>query len=200
MAGFTALRSDGKRLLNAPTLRLAPGVALLMTELGRRDHQRRRPGAVRGRGNARPRLPRLSNLKAFQERWYAFLASVFIDELNLPGARTLIERGMRVVRESPRLLLRSGLVFEMSTYPHATCPDCRPDDNQAVSRNLTRAAEAYRRGTALDPHSAEGHLRLGRVLQLLGDRGGARCKSWGKSSASPPAPNCSTWSPCSDPT
>lgn len=171
---IATVQSDGKRLFDDADRRLAPGMALLMTELGRRNSTAGGPEQfavaemlVRGfRGSP--------DLKAFQERWYAFMASTFTDELNLPGARTLIERGMRIVGESPHLLLMSGRVFEMSTYPHATCPDCRPDDDQAVFRNLTRAAEAYRRATALDPHSAEGHLRLGRVLQLLGDRGGAR--------------------------
>ena len=170
---IATVRSDARQLFDDADRRLAPGVALLMTELARRD------------GASGPELFAVAemlvrgfrsspDLKAFQERWYAFTASVFTDELNLLGARTLIERGLRLVGESPRLLLMSGLVFEMSTYPHTTCQDCRPDDEQAVARNLTRAAAAYRGGTALDPHSAHGHLRLGRVLQLLGDRAGAR--------------------------
>ena len=55
-----------------------------MTELGRRDSSAGGPEQfavaemlVRGFRSS-------PDLKAFQERWYAFMASVFTDELNAP--------------------------------------------------------------------------------------------------------------------
>lgn len=154
-----AVRRDTLPLVNDRDQRLAPGAVLLMTELSRRDT---RPGSserfavtellVRSLRRDSPQL------REFQERWYAFVGSLLIEELNPSGARTLIDRALRVIGDSPRLQLMSGLAFEMTTSPHA----------------LQQAADAYRRATALDPHRADAHLRLGRALHLLGDPAGAR--------------------------
>jgi tetratricopeptide (TPR) repeat protein len=172
------VRSDARRLIGDRDARLAPGVALLMTELARRNSTAGGPEqfaiAEALVSNLRKNSP---DTKAFQERWYAFMTSLFIDELNPAGARALINRGLRVAGESARLLLLSGIAFEMSTYPHAPCPEanCRSNrDQNEIARNLTLAATIYRRASALDPHSADAHLRLGRVLHLAGDRNGAR--------------------------
>ena len=153
-------------------------MALLMSELARRDSKAAGPEQlvvaetlVR---NLRRNTP---DAKAFQERWYSFMTSLFIAELNPSVARILVDRGLRLVGQSPRLHLLSGIAFEVATYPHVTClaDDCRSSENQrAMVRNLTLAAEAYRQASALDPHAPEPHLRLGRVLHLLGDRDGAR--------------------------
>jgi tetratricopeptide (TPR) repeat protein len=171
-----AVRRDARQLIEDPDTRLAPGVALLMTELARRDT---RAGGPERFAVAEARVSNLRrnspDIRAFQERWYAFMTSVFIAELNPAGARTVIDRGLRVVGESSRLQLLSGIAYEMSTYPHATClaSDCRLSDDQRA-RNLSLVANAYRRASALDPHSPDAHLRLGRVLHLAGDRDGAR--------------------------
>ena len=171
-----SVRRDAPRLVKDPDVRLALGVALLLTELARRD--------MGGSGPANLGLAELlvSNLggnspdiRAFQERWYAFVISVFIAELNPAPARPVINRGLKIVGESSRLQMLSGIVHEVSTYPYSTCPvsDCRISNDQRA-RSLTLAAEAYRRASALDPHSPDAHLRLGRALHLLGDRDGAR--------------------------
>jgi tetratricopeptide (TPR) repeat protein len=172
------VRSDARRLIEDRDRRLAPGVALLMTEVARRNSTAGGPEqfavAEMIVSNLRKNSP---EAKAFQDHWYAFMASLFIDELNPADARALINRGLRAAGESARLLILSGIAFEMATYPHATCPeaDCRSTrDQNEVARNLTLAAATYRRASALDPHSADAHLRLGRVLHLAGDRDGAR--------------------------
>src|SRR5204862_6803617 len=86
--------------------------------------------------------------KAFQEYWYAFVASLLIAELDPSNARTVIDRGLRLVGASSRLLLLSGMALEVSTYAYATCPvvDCRSSDER---RTLTLAADAYREASAL---------------------------------------------------
>lgn len=171
-----SVRRDVPRLVDDRDGRLAPGVALLMTELARRD--------LGGAGATRLGLAELivgnlrrnsTDIRAFQERWYAFVTSVFIAELNPVPVRPLINRGLKIVGDSSRLRLLSGIAYEMSTYPYGTCPraECRVSEDQRA-RNLGLAAEAYRRASALDPHSPDAHLRLGRVLHLLGDRDGAR--------------------------
>jgi tetratricopeptide (TPR) repeat protein len=172
----TAIRRDARQLLADRDRRLAPAVALLLTESARRDT---RAGGSEQLAAAELLVSSLRrdapDILAFQERWFAFMTSVFIAELNPSPARTLITRGLRVVGDSWRLELLSGIVYEMSTYPHVVCPvaDCRLSGERRA-RVMTLAAEAYRRASALDPHSPDAHLRLGRVLDLLGDREGAR--------------------------
>jgi hypothetical protein len=174
----TTLKGDMGRILEDRDRHLAPGMVLLMTELARRDSKAASPEQLVIAETLVRNLPRhIPDAKAFQARWYAFITSLFIAELNPPVARILVDRGLRLVGQSPRLQLLSGIAFEMSTYPHAMClaDDCRSSENQrAVVRNLTLAADAYRQASALDPHAPDSHLRLGRVLHLLGDRDGAR--------------------------
>jgi tetratricopeptide (TPR) repeat protein len=170
------IRRDARQLLDDRDQRLAPAVALLLTESARRDTRAGGPERFAVAELLVASLRRNSpDIRAFQERWFALMASVFVAELNPSPARTIITRGLRVVGDSPRLELLSGIVYEMSTYPHAVCPvaDCRLSDERRA-RVLTLASEAYRRASALDPHSPDAHLRLGRVLDLLGDRDGAR--------------------------
>lgn len=171
-----AVRRDARRLVDDRDARLAPGVALLITELARRDTRASGPErfglAEMLVSNLRPRSP---DIKAFQERWYTFMASIFVDELDPYGGRTLIDRTLRAVGDSSRLQLLSGILFEVATYPHATCPksDCRQNDEQRA-RTLTLAATAYRQAIMLEPRAPDAHLRLARVLYMLGDYGGAR--------------------------
>jgi tetratricopeptide (TPR) repeat protein len=171
-----SVRRDARQLLDDRDRRLAPGVAVLLTESARRDTRAGGPERLAVAELLVSSLRRNSpDILAFQERWFAFMTSVFIAELNPSPARTMITRGLRVVGSSSRLELLSGIAYEMSTYPYATCPatDCRLSDDRRA-RVLTLASDAYRRASALDPHSPDAHLRLGRVLGLLGDRDGAR--------------------------
>jgi tetratricopeptide (TPR) repeat protein len=158
------VRRDAVRLVDDRNPRLAPGVALLVTELARRDSSA--GGAARiAVAEALVRNFRRDSpgIREFQERWYAFAASMLIAELNPSGARALLDRGLRLVGDSSRLLFMSGVAVELASYPDA-----------APARNLQQAADAYRRATVLDPHLADAHLRLGRALHRLGDRDGAR--------------------------
>ena len=172
----TVVKSDGGRIIAARDHRLASGVALLMTELARRDSS---AGATERLALAEAIVTSLSRglpeTKAFQEHWYAFVASLLIAELDPSSARIMIDRGMRLVGKTSRLLLLSGMALEVSTYPHATCPtpDCQLSGDRRA-RALTLAADAYREASALDPHLADAHLRLARALHLLGDAAGAR--------------------------
>jgi len=172
----TVVRSDGGRIIAARDPRLAPGVALLMTELARRDS---RAGGPERLALAEAIVTSLRrgppDTKAFQEHWYAFVASLLIADLDPFSARAVIDRGQRLVGKSSRLLLLTGMALEVSTYPHATCPtaDCRLSDDRRA-RTLTLAADAYREASEFDPHLADAHLRLGRVLHLVGDTDGAR--------------------------
>jgi tetratricopeptide (TPR) repeat protein len=171
-----SIRRDARRLIDDRDTSLAPGVALLLTELARQVTNLNRPEhfgvASFLVGNLRRNLP---DVRAFQERWFAFMTSVLIAELNPSSARAFLNRGLRIVGASSRLQLLSGIAYEMSTYSDATCPvaDCRMNDDRRA-RALMLAAEAYRQASALDPHSPEAHLRLGHVLGLLGDDEGAR--------------------------
>jgi tetratricopeptide (TPR) repeat protein len=172
-----SVRRETLPLVNDRNPRLAPGVALLMTELARRDARSESSERIAVAELLVRSLRRDSpEIREFQERWYTFMVSVLTEELNPVGARPLIDRGLRLVGDSARLLLMSGLAFEMTTYPHTACPtaNCEPIGEQAAARNLQQAADAYRRATVLDPHLTEAHLRLGRVLHVLGDPGGAR--------------------------
>lgn len=171
-----SIRRDARQLLDDRDTRLAPGVALLLTEAARRDTRATGPERFAVAEQLVSSLRRNSpDIRAFQERWFVFMTSIFIAELNPSPARTLITRGLRVVGDSSRLELLSGIAHEMSTYPYAMCPaaDCRVSGDRRA-RVLTLASGAYRRASALDPHSPDAHLRLGRVLDLLGDREGAR--------------------------
>jgi tetratricopeptide (TPR) repeat protein len=170
------IRRDARQLIDDRDGRLAPGVALLLTELARRDMSGAGPARLGAAELLVSNLGRNSpDVRSFQERWYAFIVSVFVAELNVAPARPVINRGLKIVGESSRLLLLSGIAYEVSTYPYSTCPasDCRLSPDQRA-RTLTLAAEAYRRASAVDPHSPDAHLRLGRVLHLVGDRDGAR--------------------------
>jgi Flp pilus assembly protein TadD len=170
------VRSDVRRLIEDRDVRLAPGVALLLTELARRDTQAGAPERFSAAETIVSDLPRVSpDIEAFRERWYAFMASMFIDDLDPSGARRLLDRALRVVGDSARLQFLSGIAFELATYPHATCAaaNCRVTDDQRA-RHLALASGAYRQAIALNPRFPESHLRLGRVLYQLGDRGGAR--------------------------
>ena len=171
-----SVRRDTRRLIEDRDGRLAPGVALLLTEVVRRDMG---PGGAERLGIAEFIVANLGRnspaIREFQERWYAFITSVFIAGLDADPARAVINRGLKLVGETSRLQLLSGIAYEVSTYPPATCPasDCRRSEDQRA-RNMTLAADAYRRASALDPHSPDAHLRLGRALHLVGDRDGAR--------------------------
>jgi tetratricopeptide (TPR) repeat protein len=171
-----SIRRDARQLLDDRDKHLAPGVALLLTEGARRDTRATGPERFAVAELLVSNLRRNSpDIRAFQERWFAFMASIFIAELNPSPARTLITRGLKVVGNSSRLELLSGIAYEMSTYLYAMCPaaDCRLSADRRA-RVLTLASEAYRRASDLDPHSPDAHLRLGRVLDLLGDHDGAR--------------------------
>jgi hypothetical protein len=170
------VRRDARSLVQDRDARLAPGLALLMTELARRDTRVSGPDRFVLAEMLVSLLPRRSpDIIAFQERWYAFMASMFVGELDPSGGRQLLDRALRVVGNNARLQLLSGMMLEVATYPHAACPtsDCRLNDWQRA-RTLTLAANAYRQAIALEPQSPDAHLRLARVLSLLGDRGGAR--------------------------
>jgi tetratricopeptide (TPR) repeat protein len=178
------IRSDGSRMLQDKDAHLAPTMVLLLTELAWKDptaggqHLGVAEALVDNLRRLHPDTPEYqARMKAFQERWYAFVVSMLLAELNPSSARTVADRGLQRVGATARLQLLSGLAFEAATYPHATCPaaGCRSDDDgSAFNRDLRRAADAYQRAIALDGQAAEAHLRLGRVLHLLGERDQAR--------------------------
>ena len=144
-----AIRRDARLLIDDRDARLAPGVALVLTEQARRDTKASGPERIAAADLLVNSLRRNSaEIRAFQERWFAFMSSAFIAELNPSPARELLNRGLRVVGESARLQMLSGIAYEMSTYPHAVCPatDCRLSDERRA-RVLTLAAAAYRQVT-----------------------------------------------------
>jgi tetratricopeptide (TPR) repeat protein len=102
-------------------------------------------------------------------------------------ALTLLTDGLSKVAEDSRLRFALGAVEELLASPRVqdaiaastAGPRWQEWSNVAppsASPNvhLNKAADHLRRAIGAEPHSAEGHLRLGRVLALLGNVGGAR--------------------------
>jgi len=76
------IRRDARQLLDDRDKRLAPAVALLLTESARRDMRAGGPERFAVAELLVTSLRRNSpDIRAFQERWFAFMASVFVAEL-----------------------------------------------------------------------------------------------------------------------
>ena len=144
-----------------------------MTELRRRDSTAGGPEQLAVAEMLVRGFRSSPDLQAFQERWYAFMASVFTDELNLPGARTLIERGLPwLVRVRVCCSSRAWC----SRCPPIHTPPARIAGRTTIRRS--RELDAFRRGLppsdGARPAFRRGTLRLGRMLQLLGNCSSAR--------------------------
>jgi tetratricopeptide (TPR) repeat protein len=129
---------------------------------------------------ANPRAPSRpgADIEAFQRRWYALAASVYLASTNPSGASRYIDRGRRLFKNDGRLQMLAGVAEEMRSH----LADGNLHDPQTIHgmspnkprQSLLWAEGEFRRALALDPSLDEARLRLGRVLALRNEPGEAR--------------------------
>jgi tetratricopeptide (TPR) repeat protein len=115
---------------------------------------------------------------AFLRRWY-FTVAVFLEgEEDLTVLTAHVQRGLKAFPKDPDLLLVDASLHEMMASArvydrrvHSSSESTADADQwrRAQKRaELEKAATQFRRVLDIEPASIEAHLRLGRVLQLLG--------------------------------
>jgi tetratricopeptide (TPR) repeat protein len=124
--------------------------------------------------SSRPSTP------AFQQRWYALAASLFLSNADAQGARSVAERGVRRFGRSPQLVMLLGIASEMAAHQldsECSRPGCEARGTRAgsaIAARLSTAEGNYRRALEFDSTFAEARLRLGRILFLQDKRKSAR--------------------------
>jgi hypothetical protein len=119
----------------------------------------------------------LAQIAAFQRRWYAVAASLYLEGTDPRGAGEYIDRGLRLFRRDARLRMLAGVADELRS--HIANPNLH-DRREILAtppggrRTLLNAESSYRRALELDPALDEARLRLGRVISLRSDVKAAR--------------------------
>ncbi|MGE5815228.1 MAG: hypothetical protein ACM36C_12125 [Acidobacteriota bacterium] len=112
----------------------------------------------------------------FVAGWYRATAAYFELDSELGFASPHLERARKVIPRDPWVLFYSGSLHEALAAPrYQNIERSRPPDVRITGRSigrprqeLERTAEYYREATDAEPSFAAAHIRLGRVLGLLG--------------------------------
>jgi tetratricopeptide (TPR) repeat protein len=107
--------------------------------------------------------------------WYRAVASVFANRSLLAESHVHLEHAESLFPADAEIARAAGVLHEAEASPgiqrfvESTPPDSHMRTSVGSRRsNLRQAQSSYRKAAALDPDSAEAHLRLGRVSGLLG--------------------------------
>jgi tetratricopeptide (TPR) repeat protein len=103
----------------------------------------------------------------FPRTWWLLVTAYLQGEFALATAKEFGEWAHHSVGDDPELLLAVGATQEMGWTGHEA------DGNFPFNGDLKDAERAYRHALAAQPDLFEARLRLGRVLTLRGDTGGA---------------------------
>lgn len=116
-----------------------------------------------------------AGLDPFVVRWYRATTAGFEREYRLGIALPHLREAQDVLPRDPWILFYSGAMHEALAAPRyqniARSQPQRPGQPRPLDSSrveLGRAREFYSKATEADPAFAEAHLRLGRVLGLLG--------------------------------
>lgn len=183
---FTALRrqdfgTEIQRLAESPVDGMLQAAAAIHTEIAFRssarfsadaeDHLARARVLVQfGEPGQKPDSTALFPVSdEFRRLWYLAIGvqtefSARIDRIGFD-----IERGCKLFDDDPEMLLVCGIADEMLASPRVEATD-----KTTQNRYLAHAERQLRRAVELDRTSVEARLRLGRVLELRGDRTAAR--------------------------
>ena len=103
----------------------------------------------------------------FPRKWWLLVTAYLQGEFALASAKEFEEWAHDSVGDDPELLLAIGATQEMGWTGHEA------DADFPFNGDLKEAERAYRHALAVQPDLVEARLRLGRVLTLRGDTGGA---------------------------
>jgi tetratricopeptide (TPR) repeat protein len=104
-------------------------------------------------------------------QWYIATTAYMLSIRHLPYARENIDSALKKYPSDSRILLYAGALHETLASPvsqNIQLPPGREPAFDSKEKELKQARELYNKATEEDPDFAEAHLRLGRVLGLLG--------------------------------
>jgi hypothetical protein len=114
-----------------------------------------------------------SQEETFVQRQYTLAASILLSRGDADAARQWVDRGLTLDEFSAPLRTAAGAIEEL--LAHLADPECTGRDCTAGTANgsnavhLHAAERHYRTALQRDAMFAEAHLRLGRVLSILGN-------------------------------
>jgi tetratricopeptide (TPR) repeat protein len=104
-------------------------------------------------------------------QWYVATTAFMLSIRHLAYARENIDSALKKFPSDARILLYAGALHETLASPvsqNIQLPPGREPAFDSKEKELKQARELYRKAIEEDPDFAEAHLRLGRVLGLLG--------------------------------
>jgi tetratricopeptide (TPR) repeat protein len=105
------------------------------------------------------------------KQWYVATTAYMLSIRHLAYARKNIDSALKKYPSDPRILLYAGALHETWASPvsqNIQLPPSREPAFESKEKELKQARELYFKAIEEDPDVAEAHLRLGRVLGLLG--------------------------------
>jgi tetratricopeptide (TPR) repeat protein len=123
---------------------------------------------------ARRLLDRVQDRPLFQQRWYEFIAMLYVSNGRFLDATAIANEGLAGYPRAANLYAARAAVAELRIAfdrPNLRGEVIRDDrTNLRVTRALEAAAADYRRALDLDPQFAAARLRIGWIHLLLQDR------------------------------
>jgi len=105
------------------------------------------------------------------KQWYVATTAYMLSIRHLAYARKNIDSALKKYPSDSRILLYAGALHETWASPvsqNIQLPPSREPAFESKEKELKQARELYLKAIEEDPDVAEAHLRLGRVLGLLG--------------------------------
>jgi tetratricopeptide (TPR) repeat protein len=105
------------------------------------------------------------------KQWYVATTAYMLSLRHLAYARNNIDSALKKYPSDSRILLYAGALHETWASPvsqNIQLPPNREPAFESKEKELKQARELYQKAIEADPDFAEAHLRLGRVLGLLG--------------------------------